>query len=486
MGSRIIRKKKPGTTAPPSPETSPVDSAATSPARKVGRPIGKIPTTLKIAYGRGKDWSKVTVDAPFHEKYGAAFDVDPAMLMAMEAIESGGEMIPNASGSGAFGIMQIKEDYWGWLAKQLDVKLSTREGQIAVAAAILGEYGNGKTPRERFLASYYPVYKDGQLCLSCKGEDGATPQQYLDDMDALIKIINAAAQGTTPADPPKRQVTEQDVLNLISSNTKGVYISFPFLGYNTNAAGQPVNIYAYGKGHGTTANNQHPGDDIWMPDETPVNAVFGGEVICVGGTGESVWGQGCGYFNDDDGGIGKISVLTDRSVLIKGKQRRMMMVYGHMSASYVRPGQMIEDGERIGRSGRGGSWPHVHLDVGVAEDFEGELNNPRIWNNPGRYHLLNPIPTIIAAYGGDAPNLPVPRVRYDFENDPNMFSVKVIKDVKVYQRADPGSEVLYTIKAGDTFEAVAIVPGNDGKQWWLGRIEGGRVPMEGTEYAGTT
>lgn len=464
--------------APQGPNNGPTGASVTpagAATTKVGRPTGTIPSNLKVAFGRGDPWSNVTVDAPFHEKYGNPYGI-AAMLMAMEVVESGGRMIWNTGGSGAYGIMQIKEEYWGWLADQLGASLQSREGQIQVAAAILGEYGKGKNPRERFLYSYYPVLDSrGNICLTCRGEDGGTPQQYLDDIDQLVKIINDAAI-TTPAPEPKPQkkVTEQDVLNLISSNTPGVYISFGYGEANT------VNIYHYGKGHMSSAvqgNNIHPGIDIWMPDETPVRAIFAGEVICVGTQGEAVWGQGCGYFSDDNGGIGKISVLTDRSVLVNGKQRRMMMVYGHMSHSDVRPGQMIQDGQRIGRSGHGGNWPHIHLDVGVKAP---ELNNPAIWNNPGDYHLLNPIPTIIAAYGGEAPIIPVDRVPYDFTNDPNLFVVKATTKVNVHQRGDPSSPVLDTIPAGDTFYATAIIPGNDGKAWWLG-VNNGRVPLAGTE-----
>src|SRR5690349_14784637 len=99
-----IRVKGKDTPRPTTTTTTP----APKPVVRVGIPTGTIPTTLKIAYGRGDPWSNVTVDAPFHEQYGAKYVVDPAMLMAMEVIESGGRMIPNAGGSGAFGIMQIK------------------------------------------------------------------------------------------------------------------------------------------------------------------------------------------------------------------------------------------------------------------------------------------------------------------------------------------------------------------------------------------
>lgn len=83
-------------------------------------------------------------------------------------------------------------------------------------------------------------------------------------------------------------------------------------------------------------------------------------------------------------------------------------------------------------------------------------------------------------FGGGPITVTPERIPYDFNNDPNTFTVKALKDVKVYQRADPNSPVLDTIPKGDTFTAVAVVPGNDGRPYYLG-INNGRVPVDGTE-----
>lgn len=447
----------------PQPTTTTTTTPAPKPAAKLG------------SYGNASidQWDSAFINASKIVKKERGVTVDPLVLKSIMDVETGGDgnypptkcrPSDGYDNVPACGPMQIKWDYHEDRCPRCNPE--TVEGQVLMAAHIIGMtmLQRNHDEYDAITAVYFP------------GADtnGTTQAGYLKRVRSLV----ATMKGITPAEPkPVKKVTEQDILNLISSNTPGVYISFPFLGLNTNANGTPVNIYAYGKGHGTTANNMHPGIDIWMPDETPVNAVFGGEVICVGGQGEAVWGQGCGYFSDDDGGIGKISVLTDRTVLVNGTERRMMMVYGHMSASYVKPGQKIADGERIGRSGRGASWPHVHLDVGIKAP---ELNNPAIWNNPGDYHLMDPIPTIIAAYKGEAPNIPANRVPYDFENDPNLFTVKALKDLKVYQRADPNADVITTIPKGDIFYAKAIIPGNDKAQWFLG-VNDGRVPMDGTQ-----
>ena len=56
-----------------------------------------------------------------------------------------------------------------------------------------------------------------------------------------------------------------------------------------------LNYYAYGVGHGTTRPTQHTGDDVLVPDETPLYAPAPGIVTCVGWRGNPTYGQGCGY-----------------------------------------------------------------------------------------------------------------------------------------------------------------------------------------------
>jgi hypothetical protein len=94
--------------------------------------------------------------------------------------------------------MQFKRELWQPRASALGYDLNTPEGQIGMAAAILGgdvPGVKGKTPEERFLSTYYPT-----AGLDVPGEDGHTPRQYLADMHELMRQIDAAAgtTGTTP------------------------------------------------------------------------------------------------------------------------------------------------------------------------------------------------------------------------------------------------------------------------------------------------
>lgn len=453
-------KVKPGKDPqPPKPTTTTTTTPAPRPFVNVGIPTGTIPTSLKIAYGRGGPWKQVTQDAALHVKWGNWYGVDPAMLMAMEVIESGGNMIPNAGGSGAFGIMQIKASNWDWLAKNLGVSLQTREGQIATAAAILGKEGKGSNPRERFLNSYYPVLDSkGNLCLDCKGEDGATPRQYLADMDALISIINAAANGTTPAVTTTPAPAPQgDVIDLLYGG-KPYDISAE---YGQLVTWSCPGCYDYFTAYGLDTKHHWAYDvSAAAGDGAPLYAPFDGKVVCAGtDMGPGAWGTGCAAFDRVNNYGGKPAGAGHGRLEIINEAGTASLIIGHALSTRVHVGDHVKRGDYIGQQG-GMNGSHVHL--------EGRYDQGRRIGDPRKLFSGGPI------------TVTPERLPYDWDNDPNTFTVKALKDLKVYQRADPNSPVLDTIPKGDTFTAVAVVPGNDGRPYWLGKLNG-RVPVSGTE-----
>ena len=184
-------------------------------------------------------------------------------------------------------------------------------------------------------------------------------------------------------------------------------------------------------------------------------------------TGSPIWGQGCGYFSDDDGGLGNITILTDTEAVVNGRKRQLKMTYGHMSSSTVSVGQRVDKGERIGRSGVGAGWPHIHLDVVVNAP---ELNNPQIWNYPGEYHLVDPIPTIIGAMAGtiaeewaEPVNIP----------QPGEFDVPV-PPMRMLMGLRRGSgptltraQIRKPLVKDEDFEVVYQALGNDGRIYWV-------------------
>ena len=191
-----------------SPSTSP------APAGGIGAPTGT--ASCSMGYGCGGSWDEVNKYDNLFVTYGQKYGVDPAMLKAMAVIESGGQMIPNQNGFPNYGIMQLTTNQmmepgsaptkWDNVAAKLGVDIMTPEGQIAVAAYVLGGHdGDAGSPQDIFLSTYYPTD-----CLDCPGGDGNTPRQYLDSMNTLMNQINAANPGagatpTTTVDPTTGQ-----------------------------------------------------------------------------------------------------------------------------------------------------------------------------------------------------------------------------------------------------------------------------------------
>jgi hypothetical protein len=160
-------------------------------ARELGAPTGTIP---RGKIGGGGQWDRVNrFDAVFVTE-GQKHGVPPAMLKSMMIVETGGNNVSDPFG--ATGVMQIKPRFWDDRAQAAGYDLATDAGQIGMAAAILGgsvPNVRGDDPTERFLYTYYPVLRDGQICYDCRGESGHTPQMYLDDIALYTGLIEAAA-----------------------------------------------------------------------------------------------------------------------------------------------------------------------------------------------------------------------------------------------------------------------------------------------------
>jgi murein DD-endopeptidase MepM/ murein hydrolase activator NlpD len=95
----------------------------------------------------------------------------------------------------------------------------------------------------------------------------------------------------------------------------------------------------------------HCGVDYGTPYGTPIAAPISGTVVHVGGP----------YYEDGTGGPGEIRLQADNGDLI---------IFGHMSAASVQPGQRVEIGDQIGASGQSDSRresQHLHLEVRVLQ-----------------------------------------------------------------------------------------------------------------------
>jgi hypothetical protein len=357
---------------PPKPEPEPEPEPEPDEPYVMGVPTGTIPLDLNIAYGRGAPWSDVTRHNEHHIRYGLKYGVPPEMLESMEVIESGGQSIPNGNGYPNWGIMQLthswnggSETKWEAVGRKLGVDFKSPEGQIAIAAYVLGGHDGDKgTPEQIFLNHYYPIPGG----LDARGPDGHTQREYLADMHRLMGIINDAKPGPKPK-PPKPGPAK-DPYEII---TGGVPYQVNY-GFRDD---EGLNYYAYGVGHGTKASTEHTGDDITVPLGTKLYTPLSGVVICVGNNGTGAWGQSCGSFVDEmTGGAGNISIITDAGV---------KLTFGHSGKPFVRSGERVEAGQLLCLAGGAGGGAHCHLDV--------------VENRNGSYWLVDPKPALQKVMG---------------------------------------------------------------------------------------
>jgi murein DD-endopeptidase MepM/ murein hydrolase activator NlpD len=403
-------------------------------------------------------WSNISRFEPSFTNAGLEFGVDPALMAAMAIIESDAnqtwpgtdDVITRDDGFGdglSVGILQVKPRIWQPLVPDADA--FSADGNIRLGTAIMahaiGQHGSWQEALRRV---YFPS----------DDPNGTTQRAYIQTVRSLMAEI---ANNVHPVPPPEPAVvtTAADPIRVIVGG------DYPPITYGW-LADEGLNYYSYGVGHGTQRSTQHPGVDVAVPDETPLFTPAAGVVRCVGEAGEVTWGQGCGFFADvDGGGIGNITILLDSG---------HKLTLGHCSSATVQPGQRVSAGERVGRSGSMNG-PHVHVEVSV--------------NRNGSYWLVDPIPALREAIGANpvstepnfAERIPIPQPQ---EWDVFVTVRATRTGVPVLQFANATApHVRKPLSAGEDFEGVMVVLGNDRSWYWVSR-NGGRVPVDGTVAAG--
>jgi murein DD-endopeptidase MepM/ murein hydrolase activator NlpD len=470
MPTKIRRRDHPDPNPEPTPEPVPTPAPMpeppkpTKPADTLGDPTGIIGGDLHIAFGRGGPWADVNRHDPYHLKYGTKYGVPPSMLKAMEVIESGGQSIPNGNGFPNFGVMQLTHSWnggpkttWEAVAEKLGLPFKEPEGQIAVAAYVLGGHdGDAGTPEDIFLAKYYPI-RGG---LDVKGPDGHTQRQYLADMHELMRQIDAAAGGTTPAPKPKPKPVQDPIRVIVGGDYPPITYGF--------GADEGINSYRFGVGHGTTRSTQHTGYDVGVPHGTHLFTPVSGIVRCVGTRGTPDWGQSCGAYVDDMyHGPGNITILLD------GRYRGspVKLTLGHCSQAVVNPGDRVTAGQLVGYSG-GSNGDHVHVETSINAP---QLVDRSFNNYPDLpFFLVDPGPALREVMGGE------PVISYadpvdiaQPDDQPPYVIAKAIRTTPVLQRGNPKSpKILPDLVAGDTFNVQHKVLGTDGRWYVVGRLRG--------------
>jgi len=153
-------------------------------------------------------------------------------------------------------------------------------------------------------------------------------------------------------------------------------------------------FYPYGSTGGGKYRIHH-GVEFQNEEGTPVLAAASGRVIVAGRDDEVIYGAKPNFYGQ--------LVIVELDQRYRGE--RLYNLYGHLSQINVKVGQMVEEGDIVGRVGMSGSafGPHLHFEVRAGEDSYDRTRNPELW--------LRPLPGcgIIAGRLIDAQGKPIPQ-----------------------------------------------------------------------------
>lgn len=413
------------------------------------------------------EWSAITTYDPVIRD---AIDDDRLTIDRVRAhivIESQGN--PNAvqqnrKNGNSYGLMQIVPYGVGWAGHHAwirNVANLPRDAKRAEIIDALFRPAVNIAVGVQLLEERIRQYDDPDMASSAfflgnpnwQGADtvtGTTGQWYRDTLKALI----AEQQGVTPATTTTRPPTTPALSDPISVIMRRPYTAEYGFKHPTD-----LPYYEYFEGHGGSAN-QHTGIDVPGDVGEALYTPLPGVVTCAGtGAGTGSWNQGCTHFADARKGAGRVEILLDAGP---------SLILGHCLESLVNVGQRVTAGQAVATLGTYNG-PHVHIET-------------RIWRD-GQYWITDPRATLEAAMRGEgappvyAERIPIPRPG-EFTSS---WTVQAIRDgVPVMQHTGPDARPVRAPLAKDeTFDAVYLVIGQDGRPWWVSAM-GSRIPVDGT------
>lgn len=335
------------------------DLASLGPAGNIAGLTGGYSTGS--ATSLGGDWAKVDrwdnqINAAAN-KYG----VPANLLKAIMRLESGGEML-GRNGAGAIGLMQVVDTYWGGLGYDLYDPAQNIMAGAHVLKQFYDQYAgwaqaNGVDPWQAAVYSYYAgnPYNLNARDRVDQGGSGITTGDYgsriWQDFQRLNMLGGGMNQPGIGYNPGGFGDTGQAIQAMFGGNA-GVPDWGEFGVESTNG------FYGYGTQYGLNGT-QHTGVDVPLPVGSRFFAPMGGTVRCSGtGIGTDAGGGGCGSFGDEFGnGAGRVEIELDNGVVL---------IFGHSSQAFVRPGQRVNAGDLLGASG-GMVSAHIHLEARVRD-----------------------------------------------------------------------------------------------------------------------
>jgi murein DD-endopeptidase MepM/ murein hydrolase activator NlpD len=233
--------------------------------------------------------------------------------------------------------------------------IGNKQLQINAMAAILardyGNYGSWEAAASNYLTGNPYAYQTGQS--DPEGTISATT--YVGKLMADWKAMDALG-GSYGAAPGATRIGGSAPSG--GGWSSALWGNVPAqVSYEFNAPTVNGDMYLYGGAHGTNGWT-HPGVDVSLPRGTRLYTPKAGVVSCVGAASANTGGTGggsCGYFSDEGGGVGNVTIRFDDGTYL---------IFGHSSAALLQPGQRVSAGQAVALSG-GLKGDHVHFEYRV-------------------------------------------------------------------------------------------------------------------------
>lgn len=148
----------------------------------------------------------------------------------------------------------------------------------------------------------------------------------------------------------------------------------------------------------------HHGVEFLNPYGTPVFAAQDGEVAFAEFDTKTEFGPFGGFY-------GRVIILRHRGLLLDDLE--VYTLYAHLSEAFVREGDLVSAGDRIGEVGSSGAafGPHLHFEVRIGMNTYDQTVNPVLWfsplDDPDHSPMAMLAGVIIDPNGNPIPELPL-------------------------------------------------------------------------------
>lgn len=312
-------------------------------------------------------WSGMIADAVAKVQQETGVYVPPNVVKAIMMIETGGTgQMLDTNYAGASGLMQVTPYSMG--AERFDfdrIKTDPAYNIWAGVTELALRYNHGKAENPAYDWSNIATgYFSGHYVPNGAGDAWTKDYEYKDMFSQYLAELDAGTTGGYQTG----NVAANGSMGAINLSAFSAGQSFPItqgLGPTEFAMGAGAWMYGYGAAYGIQG---HPGIDIGMPVGTQLTTPWSGTVTCIGSSGSGS-GEGCGFYGDENGGLGRIQINLDNGDVV---------IFGHTSRAAVQLGQRVNAGDLIGYSGSMNG-PHLHLEY-----------RQKGHNTPSGYKVIDP------------------------------------------------------------------------------------------------